>query len=147
MLAHSVLAPGLVVNEADDHDEAKKHMYPRQDTKVTVIPRKDDKHGVGYDPGASLNAMVNQRDEQASVGPNISGTHFPPSFTANQIKHVLLAGFGLGALNEADEDDLDVYDGGTNRGSNRRIAYDDDEEEHERISIGKRRQTSQQVWC
>ena len=34
-----------------------------------------------------------------------------------------LGGFGLGALNDADEDDLDVYDI-QNQGSRHRVAYD-----------------------
>lgn len=74
LLAHSSVASGTEMNEPEDHDEAKKHLYPRTDTKVVVIPRKDDKHGVGYEPGASLTAMVNQRDDQTPQGPNISGT-------------------------------------------------------------------------
>ena len=40
----------------------------------------------------------------------------------------MTAGFGLGALNEADEDDLDVYDGGMDK-NHRRIAYEDDNDE------------------
>lgn len=35
-----------------------------------------------------------------------------------------LAGFGLGALNDADEDDVDIYDGALRSQSSRRIAYD-----------------------
>ena len=34
------------------------------------------------------------------------------------------AGFGLGALNDADEDDLDVYDGSLRTTAGRRVAYD-----------------------
>ena len=45
------------------------------------------------------------------------------------------AGFGLGALNDADEDDLDVYDAGPTQTS-RRLAYDVDEED-EQIAMGK----------
>ena len=32
----------------DDHEEAKKHMYPRRDTKVPVFKRKEDAHGLAY---------------------------------------------------------------------------------------------------
>lgn len=47
-----------------------------------------------------------------------------------------VAGFGLGALNEADEDDLDVYDGGSVNTRNR-LAYDViDHGEEDTISIG-----------
>lgn len=49
-----------------------------------------------------------------------------------------IAGFGLGALNDADEDDLDVYDGGPS--SNRRLqAYDIVErDDDDTIQIGSR---------
>lgn len=47
----------------------------------------------------------------------------------------LVAGFGLGAVNDADEDDLDIYDGGDDLGSRRRMAFDTDEAE-ETITIG-----------
>lgn len=46
-----------------------------------------------------------------------------------------LAGFGLGALNDADEDDLDVYDGSLNVRGGRRMAYDA-EDDDDRITMG-----------
>lgn len=49
---------------------------------------------------------------------------------------IFLAGFGLGALNDADEDDLDVYDGGAIR-NRRREAYDITEhEQDDAVTIG-----------
>lgn len=46
------------------------------------------------------------------------------------------AGFGLGALNDADEDDLDVYDGSSANARNR-LAYDaSDDPERERTFLG-----------
>ena len=58
-----------------------------------------------------------------------------------------LGGFGLGALNDADEDDLDVYDAGPGLGRDgRRIAYDDDED-GERIVMGSSNKPSRPVRC
>jgi hypothetical protein len=49
----------------------------------------------------------------------------------------MLAGFGLGALNDADDDDLDVYDGDLRKSRNR-TAYDASERDDDfRISNGK----------
>ncbi len=49
----------------------------------------------------------------------------------------LIAGFGLGALNDADDDDVDIYDGGI-EGMRRRTAYDGkDDDEHQRASKPK----------
>ena len=48
-----------------------------------------------------------------------------------------VAGFGLGALNDAEEDDLDVYDRGFNS-SNNKLAYEADDNDFERITLGSR---------
>lgn len=50
----------------------------------------------------------------------------------------LVAGFGLGALNDADEDDLDIYDSGTNR-SHSKTAYELGNDGHgDNIMIGSK---------
>lgn len=63
----------LKLGPNDEDEEAQKHTYPRADTPLTVVPRKDNAHGLGYTPGLSLNdALGNDRDPQSS-GPRISG--------------------------------------------------------------------------
>ncbi|KAI0954695.1 hypothetical protein AcW1_006501 [Taiwanofungus camphoratus] len=93
----------------EEDEEARKHMYPRRDTPVLLAPRKDNFHGLGYTPGMRLEESIGMagRDGGRDTGPKIS------------------AGFGLGALNDADEDDLDVYDGAVGRHGRSRMAYDD----------------------
>lgn len=55
-----------------------------------------------------------------------------------EINILHIAGFGLGALNDADEDDLDVYDGSLN-GNRRREAYDNlERDDDDTIIIGGR---------
>ena len=49
-----------------------------------------------------------------------------------------VAGFGLGALNDADEDDLDVYDTSANARSSRRVAYDATEDD-DKVTVGSSR--------
>ena len=44
------------------------------------------------------------------------------------------AGFGLGALNDAEDDDVDVYDPGYPRQS-RSMAYAEENEDDERIAL------------
>ncbi|KAJ7493214.1 hypothetical protein B0H11DRAFT_952568 [Mycena galericulata] len=101
----------------EDDDEADKHTYAPRDTPILTVDRKDNSHGLGYHPGMGLNESVGGRSSAAS-GPKLA------------------SGFGLGALNDADEDDLDVYDGGFAQNRNR-TAYDIiDREEEEKISIG-----------
>lgn len=48
---------------------------------------------------------------------------------------MVTAGFGLGALNDADDDDLDVYDAGDAGSSRRRMAFQEDEDE-DMITLG-----------
>ncbi|KAF8902383.1 hypothetical protein CPB84DRAFT_1775955, partial [Gymnopilus junonius] len=108
----------------EDDEEANKHTYAPRDTPVLVVKRKDNSHGLGYVPGISL---------QESLGNNAAGSSKDPR---------LAGGFGLGALNDADEDDLDVYDV-HHQGSRHRVAYDHiGGEGDETVQIGGR--TSQQ---
>ncbi|RPD64508.1 DUF1604-domain-containing protein [Lentinus tigrinus ALCF2SS1-7] len=107
-----------VEGDEEDLEEAKKHTYPRRDTPVLIAHRKDNFHGLGYMPGMGLHESVGYGagGEKGSSGPSISG-----------------------ALNDADEDDIDVYDGGSGPSARNRIAYDNmlgDDEHH--ISIGAR---------
>ena len=107
----------LAPKEGDEDEEAKKHLYPRKDLPILLAPRKDNFHGLGYVPGMRLEEAVGQNDR---AGPQIS------------------AGFGLGALNDADEDDLDVYDTGmtSNRGPKSKLAYEAMDEDDARITMG-----------
>lgn len=55
-----------------------------------------------------------------------------------------LAGFGLGALNDADDDDVDIYDAGAGSGRSR-LAFDDslgDDDQYISIGSSSRRQPS-----
>ncbi|KAJ7663790.1 hypothetical protein DFH06DRAFT_1295824 [Mycena polygramma] len=110
------VADADIVLPPDDDEEASKHMYAPRDTTVLLVERKDNSHGLGYHPGMGLSESVGGKS--AASGPKLA------------------SGFGLGALNDADEDDLDVYDGGFAQSRNR-TAYDIiDREEEEKISIG-----------
>lgn len=115
--------PSRETGGADEEDEeAKKHLFPRRDTSVLLAPRKDNSHGVGYVPGMRLEESVSG-DAGRSQGPSLA------------------AGFGLGALNDADEDDLDVYDMSTGRQGRSRMAFDIMEEDDGRdITMGPSRQ-------
>lgn len=63
----------LKLDPNEEDEEAQKHTYPRADTPLTVVPRKDNTHGLGYTPGLSLHdALGDDRDSKPS-GPRISG--------------------------------------------------------------------------
>jgi len=63
----------LKLDPHEEDEEAQKYTYPRPDTPPTLVPRKDNAHGLGYTPGLNLNdAIGNERDSKPS-GPRISG--------------------------------------------------------------------------
>ncbi|KAF8621822.1 hypothetical protein AX15_007491 [Amanita polypyramis BW_CC] len=103
----------------EEEEEASKHKYPQRDVPVPVYERKENCHGIGYQPGLGLSEGLGRSKAESENGPKIS------------------AGFGLGALNDAEEDDLDIYDGGykTNKS---RIAYDISEQENDTVVLTQR---------
>ncbi|TFK92456.1 hypothetical protein K466DRAFT_480570 [Polyporus arcularius HHB13444] len=136
-----------VEGDEEDLEEAKKHTYPRRDTPVLIARRKDNFHGLGYSPGLGLNESVGHGagGEMGRSGPQISGMCILlPRSMASLTWHWCAAGFGLGALNDADEDDIDVYDGAIGPSARSRVAYDNllGEDDHH-ISIGSRNSTRQ----
>ncbi|KAF8722671.1 hypothetical protein AX14_009686 [Amanita brunnescens Koide BX004] len=107
----------IVVTEEDE--EANKHKYPRRDVPVPVFERKDNFHGLGYKSGLGLHESLG-RSKAETDGPRIS------------------AGFGLGALNDADEDDIDIYDGGHSTNKSK-IAYDISERESDTVVLAQKK--------
>ncbi len=58
--------------EADE--EAKKHLFPRRDTPLLAVSRKDNSHGLGYSPGMGLNESLGQGGSSSAVkGPRLAG--------------------------------------------------------------------------
>ncbi|KAF8141436.1 hypothetical protein EV363DRAFT_1412875 [Boletus edulis] len=104
----------------DVDEEAKKHTYAPKDTPVIVVPRKDNNfHGLGHTRSLGLHATLGTH-EQDTQGARLAG------------------GFGLGALNDADEDDLDVYDHAVGPGRSRHAFDISDAHDEERVVIGGR---------
>ena len=70
----------LKLDPNDDDEEAQKYTYPRQDTPLTIVPRKDNAHGLGYTPGLSLDDALGNDRNLTSSGPRISGRPVDDSF-------------------------------------------------------------------
>ncbi|KAF6761784.1 DUF1604 domain-containing protein [Ephemerocybe angulata] len=87
-----IKSTGNSLDVASDDEEANKHTYPRRDTPILNVSNQNKRFGLGYKPGLSLNETLGVDGQPKLSGPNIS------------------AGFGLGASNEADDDDIDIYD-------------------------------------
>lgn len=64
--------------DAEVDEEAKKHLFPRRDTPLLVVSRKDNSHGLGYSPGMGLNESLGQGgSSSAAKGPRLAGTSVP----------------------------------------------------------------------
>ncbi|CAE6461642.1 unnamed protein product [Rhizoctonia solani] len=96
---------GVVPTGAPEDAEAGKHLFAPRDTPVLLFRAKDNAHGLGHTGPVRLGGDA--------------GTGGKPNDGLN-----ISAGFGLGALNDADEDDIDVYDGGS-ASRTTRMAYDE----------------------
>jgi G patch domain-containing protein 1 len=78
---------GSIVNDEEEDEEASKHLYPPRDTPLAVYVRKDNSFGIGYTPGARLEASTGNNDATGpgGSGHRISGPSFsyfaPPSAT------------------------------------------------------------------
>ena len=76
-LFHGPVGSEGTLPELEDHEEAKKHLYPARDTKVPIYKRKDDKHGLGFEAGPGLSQLVAadaaKGRSPSKQGPSISG--------------------------------------------------------------------------
>jgi hypothetical protein len=85
--------------------------------------------------------------KKVCMGKQPGASHLAPKSRVSARSHLLMptdriisAGFGLGALNDADEDDIDVYDTGSTRGRTH-MAYDTaDRDDNEDIILGNKQQ-------
>ncbi|KAI0256003.1 hypothetical protein BJV78DRAFT_1175026 [Lactifluus subvellereus] len=117
LLAAGKSIDGVDIDALDDDEEAKRHLYPPRDTAVPRFPMKSDPHGLGYAAGPGLIESLGQK-RPGSKGPKLA------------------AGFGLGALNEAEDDDVDVYDS-TSRTDRTYMPYDAIRDADEGASVSR----------
>ncbi|KAF8273088.1 hypothetical protein EI94DRAFT_1676992 [Lactarius quietus] len=117
LLAAGKSINGVDIDALDDDEEAKRHMYPPRDTVVPRFPMKSDSNGLGFAAGPGLVESLGQKR------PEVKGP-------------TLAAGFGLGALNEADDDDIDIYDSAS-RAERTYMPYDSTRDADESASLSK----------
>jgi G patch domain-containing protein 1 len=79
----------------DTDEEAKKHLYAPRDTPLIIVERKDNFHGLGYDPGLGLHASLGVGPEASkqSSGPRLAGAYSrcARSFDSDPCRQVVLA--------------------------------------------------------
>ncbi|KAJ9126346.1 hypothetical protein QFC24_002080 [Naganishia onofrii] len=98
-------------------DEEEKHLFAPRDSKLMVFEQKAGKEGLGFVKGQGMRSIADRGSAQTEK-PNVS------------------AGFGLG-IDEADEDDLDIYNSDTiHPRQNSRMAYDLAEHDDDIVLLG-----------
>lgn len=137
--AQDLAAGAATAEDEGDDEEAKKHMYPRRDTPLLLVSRKDNSHGLGYTPGLGLNESLGGRAGGENKGPRLAGTSASTHVASGGLIDHRSAGFGLGALNDADDDDLDVYDTALGGSKSKRILAYDAADDDDEIMIGSSR--------
>ena len=58
-------------NNIPDDDEARKHTYAPRDTPILLVGRKNNSHGLGYDPGMGLHEVLGIKHAQSPSGPKL----------------------------------------------------------------------------
>jgi G patch domain-containing protein 1 len=129
----------------DGDEEAKKHMYPPRDTPLIAYQKKENSFGIGYVPGARLPGSDAQQTLKQASGPKLSGLP-PVSCSIFMLSNNFpTAGFGLGALNDAEDDDIDVYDHTHVNPERRHLAYDEIEADNSNDSFTMGRKATSRV--
>lgn len=62
-----------IITIPEDDEEASKHTYAPRDTRILLVDRKDNSHGLGYQPGMGLNESLGVKGSKGKVGPNLAG--------------------------------------------------------------------------
>lgn len=72
-----------VTNIPDDDEEASKHTYAPRDTRILLVDRKENSHGLGYDPGMGLNESLGVKGGAGgSIGPRLACSFYLyPTYT------------------------------------------------------------------
>jgi G patch domain-containing protein 1 len=72
LLAAGKLINGINIDELDDDEEAKKHMYPQRDTPVIKLQRKNDRRGLGFIPEQGLRERLGEKRVE-QTDPTLAG--------------------------------------------------------------------------
>jgi G patch domain-containing protein 1 len=121
--------------DAEDDEEAKKHTFAPIDRTVLTFDNKENQWGLGYVPGQSLTERLQEQHSSQSGSysvPTSDRTRFGSARNtgdAGPQSRVPMGGaFGISALEEPDEDDLDVYGGDSSEHRNLVINEEEDED-------------------
>jgi G patch domain-containing protein 1 len=121
-------------DEGEDDEEAKKHTFAPLDRTVLTFENKDNQWGLGYMPGQSLTGRLEEQQlnqpgsysiptsDEARFGRNGQKGDKGP-----QSRMPVGGAFGISALEDADEDDLDVYGAGSS--APRSMVLNDEDED------------------
>ena len=111
--------------EDEPPEEVKKHLYAPVDRPLMTFDGKDNQWGLGYVPGASLAESL-ASTSRSGMGPSRAAREDEDGGKTPKMPRG--GAFGISALEDADEDDEDVYGSGMN-GRSSMIMHDDEDDE------------------
>lgn len=80
---------GDVINIPEDDEEASKHTYAPRDTRILLVDRKDNTHGLGYQPGMGLNESLGVKGSNGTAGPKLAGAYLPAPRVKRQVTDIV----------------------------------------------------------
>lgn len=137
---------GMETEQEDDEDdeEAKKHTFAPLDRTVLTFEHKENQWGLGYIPGQTLDGRLGDRKPAQSTSFTVPlsdqarfGRNGQKDDSGPQSRMPVGGAFGISALEDADEDDIDVYGSGLPEASTT-VLHDEDEDEGGFGSFGGR---------
>lgn len=130
-------------DEVDDSEEAKKHMYAPVDRPLVTFDGKENQMGLGYLPGRTLDQSLSAGASSSHASTSRAGLDAYETSADSHTAGLPRGGaFGISALEDADEDDDDIYSsgpGGSLSGSRGGLTLHDEEEDDEPAFGARRR--------
>lgn len=132
--------------EEEDDEEAKKHTFAPLDRTILTFEQKENQWGLGYVPGQPLGGRFEgpATIQSASYTVPVSdqarfGRNGQKGDTGPQSRMPVGGAFGISALEDADEDDIDVYGAGPPGSTTTVLHEEDDEDGFESYGGGSRK--------
>ena len=129
--------------ETEEDEEAQKHLFAPLDRPAAVYDLKENAYGLGFEKGISLHDAVRQGDHAGANTPEGKQRNTPVggrtllALPKGSLDVGIAGAFGIGALEEADEDDFSVYDNSIRLGAGTVIHEEGEDDNHYRPKVSK----------
>lgn len=123
--------------EEEDDAMVDKHLFAPLDRPLVLYPEKTNAWGLGYKAGATLVDSIGSTSDVKGKSRMKAG-HVPEGTSSTPLG----GAFGIGALEDADEDDYSVYDTSAKGNGQRIMDLDDDDNGPSSYEISRKGKSS-----